>query len=55
MRAAVCRIAATVADFTMAQRERLIALDLNPLIVTRAGRVVAVDALLETNEGSQVN
>jgi len=55
MRAVVCRIAASVADFTLAHRERLIALDLNPLIVTRAGRVVAVDALLETNEGSEVN
>jgi acyl-CoA synthetase (NDP forming) len=50
MRAAVSRIAAAVAEFAMARRERLITLDLNPLIVTSTGRVVAVDALVETNE-----
>jgi hypothetical protein len=50
MRAAVCRIAVAVAEFTMVHRERVVALDLNPLIVTRAGRVVAVDALVETHE-----
>jgi len=50
MRAAVSRIAVAVAEFATAHRERLVALDLNPLIVTRAGRVVAVDALVETNE-----
>jgi acyl-CoA synthetase (NDP forming) len=55
MRAAVSHIAGAVAQFAMLHRDRLVALDLNPLIVTRAGRVVAVDALVETNEGSQVN
>jgi hypothetical protein len=50
MRAAVCRIAVAVGEFTMVHRERVVALDLNPLIVTRAGRVVAVDALIETHE-----
>jgi acyl-CoA synthetase (NDP forming) len=54
MRDAVCRIAGAVAAFALAHRERLVALDLNPLIVTSVGRVVAVDALVETNEGSQV-
>jgi len=49
MRTAVCRIGGAVAEFAMAHRDRLIALDLNPLIVTRAGRVVAVDALVETS------
>jgi acyl-CoA synthetase (NDP forming) len=55
MRAAVSRIAAAVADFAMAHRERLIALDLNPLIVTSTGRVLAVDALVETNESGQLS
>jgi hypothetical protein len=50
MRAVVCRIAVAVAEFTMVHRDRLVALDLNPLIVTRGGRVVAVDALMETHE-----
>jgi hypothetical protein len=50
MRAGVCRVAHAVAKFAMAHRERLVALDLNPLIVTRAGRIVAVDALIETSE-----
>jgi acyl-CoA synthetase (NDP forming) len=50
MRATVCRIAVAVAEFTMVHRDRVVALDLNPLIVTRAGRVVAVDALIETHE-----
>jgi hypothetical protein len=50
MRDAVCRIARAVAEFALAHRERLIALDLNPLIVTSTGRVVAVDALVETND-----
>ena len=54
MRDAVCRIAGAVAAFALAHRERVVALDLNPLIVTSVGRVVAVDALVETNEGSQV-
>jgi hypothetical protein len=54
MRAAVCHIAGAVAAFALAHRERLVALDLNPLIVTSTGRVVAVDALVETNEGSEV-
>jgi acetyl-CoA synthetase len=55
MRAAVSRLAAAVADFAMAHRSRLVALDLNPLIVSGAGRVVAVDALIETNEKEQVD
>jgi len=55
MRAAVCRTAIAVADFSMAHRERLVALDLNPLIVTQAGRVVAVDALIETQVSGALN
>jgi acyl-CoA synthetase (NDP forming) len=50
MRAAVCSIAVAVADFALTHRDRLVALDLNPLIVTGSGRVVAVDALIETQE-----
>ena len=55
MRGAVSRIAVAVADFALAHRNRLVALDLNPLIVTQAGRVVAVDALIETNEKEQID
>jgi acyl-CoA synthetase (NDP forming) len=55
MCAAVCAIAAAVAKFTMVHREQVMALDLNPLIVTRAGRVVAVDALLETDDAGRSN
>jgi acyl-CoA synthetase (NDP forming) len=47
-RTSVARIALAVADFAMEQRHRLFALDLNPIIVTSAGRVAAVDALIET-------
>jgi acyl-CoA synthetase (NDP forming) len=55
MRAAVCRTAIAVADFAMEHRDRLVALDLNPLIVTQAGRVVAVDALIETQDTGALN
>jgi hypothetical protein len=53
MRAGVCRVANAIAEFATAHRERLVALDLNPLIVTRAGRIVAVDALIETSEAEK--
>jgi len=55
MRAAVCDHALAIAEFAMAHRDRLFALDLNPLIVTRAGRVVAVDALIETLDAEALN
>ena len=41
-------IAEAVAAFAIANRETLAALDLNPVIVARDGRVVAVDALIES-------
>ena len=47
-RARVGDLAETVAAHAVANRETLVALDLNPVIVTRDGRVVAVDALVET-------
>ena len=37
-----------VVRFAAANRERLVSLDVNPLIVTGSGDVVAVDALIET-------
>lgn len=53
MRAGVCRVANAVAEFAMAHRKRLVALDLNPVIVTRAGRIMAVDALIEISEAEK--
>ena len=47
-RARVGDIAEAVAAFAIANRETLAALDLNPVIVARDGRVVAVDALIES-------
>jgi len=55
MRAAVCEHALAIAEFASAHRDRLFALDLNPLIVTRAGRVLAVDALIETQDAEQLH
>ena len=37
-----------VARFAAEHRERLLSLDVNPLIVTGCGNVVAADALIET-------
>lgn len=47
-RARVGDIAEAVAAHAVANRTTLAALDLNPVIVARDGRVVAVDALIET-------
>jgi len=47
-RARVADIAARIAAFATAEHDRLVSLDLNPVLVTRDGRAVAVDALIET-------
>lgn len=47
-RARVGDVAEAVAAHAVANRATLAALDLNPVIVARDGRVVAVDALIET-------
>ena len=44
----VIDIVTTIANYTVAERGQLISLDINPLIVTRNGDVIAVDALVET-------
>jgi acyl-CoA synthetase (NDP forming) len=46
----VAALARAVAGHAMAHRGELAALDLNPVIVTATGRVMAVDALVETWE-----
>ncbi len=47
-RQAVVALAQAVAHYAAAHAGTLRALDINPVIVTRSGRVVAVDALVET-------
>ena len=48
IRGRIADIAWTIADYALANRATLAALDLNPVIVTQDGRVIAVDALIET-------
>lgn len=47
-RARVADIAQAIANYAVDNRETLVALDINPVIVARDGRVLAVDALIET-------
>ncbi len=49
----VIDIVIKVANYAFSERERLISLDINPLIVTRDGKVTAVDALFEFIEEAQ--
>ena len=43
----VIDIVAKIAHYASSERENIIALDINPLLVTRDGNVTAVDALFE--------
>ena len=51
--AAVVRALVAVASFVDDRRDEVSALDVNPLIVTAADEVVAVDALLELTDGEE--
>ena len=41
-------ISEAVAAYAVTNRQSLVSLDINPVIVTREGEAVAVDALIET-------
>ncbi|MEP6971991.1 MAG: acetate--CoA ligase family protein, partial [Betaproteobacteria bacterium] len=51
-RPAVVALAQDIAQYAQDQREHVLALDLNPVIVTQDGQVIAVDALLQWQDVS---
>jgi len=52
VRLAVCRLAQCVARYAQEHRTRLVALDLNPVIVTMDGQLTAVDALMQWQDAA---